>query len=260
MTNLSQSSGDLHQNIRSRRLARIAPRRAKIFVLLGSACLALTMITACAETGDFGRRHPGLFEGKAGIDWPPSFSASRFSLTEDETEFRKRALTMLRNPQSPQFPTLDVFEAVIANDARVYYERVAGTPDQSVMSRYHRVMRDAEADRMLIPPLRAVACRIAQTDQARLAALDVAEAVSDDDKQAAKARVQDNAALGQAVEQAFVARANAYHDALERLYVISPDAAIKPALAEVKALQAEIDHDHTYAMPALSKRPLVRKR
>jgi hypothetical protein len=258
MTQSLQADGGIRPNCSARHRDRIG-RPVKLtgtFVLAG---LLVALVSACAETGDFGRRKPGLFEGKSGLDWPSSFPASRTTLTDDESELRQRAMTMMRNPQSPQFPTLDLFEAVIANDAKIYFDRITGQADSSVAARYQRVMRDADADLMLIPRLRAVICRVAVADHARLAALDVADAVTDDEKSAARDRVAANAAWGQSAETALALRANAYHDALERLYGLSPYAAITPSLAAVKALQAEIAKGNACLTPIKPRQGIIRK-
>jgi len=91
----------------------------------------LTVI-GCAETGDFGRRRPGLFEGKQGIDGPSEWFGSRATLTDAEVEFKNRAMAFSLNPEKPFYPSLDAFESTIGSDPDVYYSRVAGHADLSV--------------------------------------------------------------------------------------------------------------------------------
>ena len=203
-------------------------------------CIIIYLIQGCAETGDFGRRRPTLFEGKQGIDTPPQWFGSRATLTDNEMEFRNRALTLSRNPEKSLYPTLDALEAGIGADAEVYYSRVAGLADLSVTARYKRVVRDALADLALIPLYRIAACKVASDDLRRLAALEVSPGVWPEQAELAKYRVASNAAIGEAVERALPQRVDAYHITLQRLFAASPDEEAKPTLAAITALRSEV--------------------
>lgn len=222
--------------------------------------MLLGLLAGCAETGDFGRRRPGLMEGKQGIDAPPDWFGARATLTEPEVELRNRALALSRNPEKPIYPTLDALEAVIGPDADVYYSRVAGYADLSVTARYKRVERDASADLVLVPLFRAAACRVAVVDALRVAALPASESLTADQAALARIRVAGNAAIGAAIERALPQRIEAYHGALERLFAASPDEAAKPTLAAIHALRDEVAKggDCPTAAPMSGKR-VVRK-
>lgn len=207
---------------------------------IGSVILLFIVVAGCAETGDFGRRRPGLFEGKQGIDGPPDWFGSRATLTDTEIEFRNRAVALSRNPEKPIYPTLDALEEALGVKADLYYERVAGHYDLSVTARYKRVEQDSRSDLTLIPLFRAAACRVAKADRLRLASLEVAADVTPLERQEVARRVADNAAIGETVERALPLRVEAYHAAVERLFAASPDEAIKPVIASISELRAEV--------------------
>ncbi len=203
--------------------------------------LAIGMLVGCAETGDFGRRRPGLFEGKQGLDGPPEWFGSRATLTDIEVEFRNRAIAFSINPEKPIYPSLDAFEFAIDSDPDLYYSRVAGRADLSVTARYKRVERDALADLTLVPLFRAAACRVAQDDAMRLSAMTATSNLSETQRLLANDRVASNAEIGRIVEHAMVERVDAYHIAVERLYAASPDREAKAALDAIALLRAEVE-------------------
>ena len=225
-----------------------------------SILIGLTVL-GCAETGDFGRRRPGLFEGKQGIDGPSDWFGSRATLTDTEIEFKNRAIAFSINPEKPIYPSLDAFEFAIGSDPDLYYSRVAGYADLSVTARYKRVERDALADLALIPPFRASACRVAMDDAMRLKAMTATTNLTDTQRQLATDRVASNAALGRAVERAMQQRLDAYHGAVERLYAASPDREAKLAIEAIAKLRAEVEKgdDCGNVTPMNHRTSIVRK-
>lgn len=197
-------------------------------------------VAGCAETGDFGRRRIGLFEGKQGIDAPPDWFGSRATLTDNEIEFRNRAVALISNPEKPIYPTLDALEAALGVNAEFYYGRVAGHADLSVTARYKRIERDARNDLVLIPLFRQAACRVAKADALRLASLEFASDVTRQQGQEANSRVMSNAAIGEAVERALPQRVEAYHLAVERLFAASPDEAATSVIGAIADLRVEV--------------------
>lgn len=209
--------------------------------------IAITVV-GCAETGDFGRRRPGLFEGKQGLDGPGEWFGSRATLTDTEIEFRNRAIAFSLNPEKPNFPSIDALEFAIGSDPDLYYSRVAGHADLSVTARYKRVERDALADLDLVPLFRATACRVAIDDAQRLKAMAMTSNLSDVQRQLATDRVASNAEIGRIVEHAMIERVDAYHIAVERLYAASPDREAKPATQAIALLRAEVEKGNRCGM------------
>ena len=209
-------------------------------------CLAslLGVNAGCSETGDFGRRRPGLFEGKGGPDFAPQRIESHASWTDDETELRNRSIALLYNPQNPRFPTLDAVEAVRGTDPDLYYERVAGRADQSVTARYRRVALDIADDLSLIEPFRTVACKVERADRVRAVALDAESQVSAGDIAAARGRIAENSALVEKVEEILPKRADVYHAALEHLVAASPDRAAIALERDIASLRGLIAARH----------------
>ncbi len=203
--------------------------------------LFVMTVVGCAETGDFGRRRPGLFEGKQGLDGPSDWFGSRATLTDNEIEFRNRAMAFSLNPEKSIYPSLDAFEFAIGSDPDLYFSRVAGHSDLSVTSRYKRVERDALADLALVPLFRSAACRVARDDAMRLRAMTATSNLSDAQRWLATDRVASNAAIGRAVEHAMGQRVDAYHSAVERLYAASPDQEAKPTVEAIALLRAEVE-------------------
>ena len=210
---------------------------------LGAGAFALGValgLTACVETGDFGRRKPGPLAALTPPDLAPQRALSDSSLTADERELRQRAFALVRNARPvPLFAPLylpDALDREIGPDPDLYYVALAGVPDQSPEARYRRLQSDILSDLDLIPKFRTVACRIAVADRGRLAAAKVAPALTDAERADAETRVLQNAAWGEAVEQALPRRADAYHVALERLVTASPDAMAKATLQNLNAL------------------------
>jgi hypothetical protein len=202
--------------------------------------LAVAVISGCAETGDFGRRREGLFEGKQGIDLPPQSPYARATSTDHETELRNRAVAFSINPEKPSLPTLDAIEWALGSDKDIYYARVIDHADLSVVARYRRVERDALNDLVLIPRFRMAACRVAIDDAKRIKALERAVNVPEADQRAALDRVHDNAVIGRAVERAMRERLDAYHAAIERLAAVSPDDESKRVSTSLDRLNTEI--------------------
>ena len=217
----------------------------RLFISIGSRFSILLLLTialvGCAETGDFGRRRPGLFEGKQGLDGPGEWFGSRATLTDTEMEFRNRAIAFSLNPEKPNFPSIDALEFSIGSDPDLYYSRVAGHADLSVTARYKRVERDALADLDLVPLFRVAACRVAMDDAMRLRAMTATTNLSDAQRQLANDRVASNAEIGRIVEHAMLERVDAYHIAVERLYAASPDREAKAATEAIALLRTEVE-------------------
>lgn len=202
--------------------------------------LTLLALTGCYETGDFGRRKPGLFEGKKGPDLNPARFDSNYTWTEDETELRNRAAVLLFNPRHPTLPSIDMIERNNGVDSQSYYSRIAGGRDQSVVQRYQRVLLDIADDRELIPIAREVACRVIATDKVRVAAIKTSKDLTQEEVMLARERVAENDELIDAVEASLPKRIDAYHYALTRLVAGSPDRKAVEVEQAIRLLKAEV--------------------
>lgn len=202
--------------------------------------IMLICVSACVETGDFGRRTPSALSGKTHPDLAPDRIASAYSLTDDETELRNRAVRFHKPPRPPAWPALDLIDDWVGSSFDVYYGRLAGVEDQSPTARYRRLAHDIESDTALIAPFRAVGCRVRAADDARLrhvAGMELAEPHASE----VRRRMSENAHLIDAVETRMADRLTLYRASLARLRIASPDdeagavAALADRLASVIA-------------------------
>lgn len=201
-------------------------------IALLSVFLALAL-SACVETGDFGRRKPSFFSGKSAFDPAPELIASSYSLTADESELRARATRFQKPPRAPVWGNFEVLDDWSGSDGNVYYGRLAGLHDQSPRARYRRLQSDIAADTAMIAPFRVMACRVEKADRRRLALRD-AVSLPENESAAFAARLDENVAIIADVEARMRARSALYHASLERLRLASPDdeeAGIAPLLA-----------------------------
>jgi len=202
--------------------------------------LILLALTGCYETGDFGRRKPGLFEGKKGPDLFPARFDSNYTWTEDETELRNRSVVLLYNPRPPTLPSIDPIERKNGVDSQSYYSRIAGGRDQSVLQRYQRIILDIADDLELIPIEREVACRVIATDKVRVAAIKATKDLAEEEVMLAMERVAENDQLIDSVEASLPKRIDAYHYALTRLVAGSPDRKAIEVEQALRSLRAEV--------------------
>ena len=202
--------------------------------------LIFLALTGCYETGDFGRRKPGLFEGKKGSDLFPARFDSNYTWTEDETELRNRSVVLLFNPRPPTLPSIGRIERNNGVDSQSYYSRIAGVRDQSVLQRYQRILLDIADDLELIPIEREVACRVVATDKFRVAAIKAARGLTEEEVMLAKERVAENDQLIDSVEASLPKRIDAYHYALTRLMAGSPDRKAVEVEQAIRSLRAEV--------------------
>lgn len=206
----------------------------RTLALLGLACL----LSACAQTGDFGRPQPTLYSetlaplgGKVAAlarGEPASFSM----LTDDEQELRGRAYRFLM-PARPradfdtQLANLTATRIlprdVIAFDETAYFQALWLRGDRSVRSRYQALREDMENDRLLLGPFVAAACRVKEADRIRLQAMDRLTEVVDLVRNQARNRVDENAELVRWVYESVDRRLGAYRFALQNMIVETPD-------------------------------------
>lgn len=208
------------------------PNGRTALLLAAALCLG-----ACNETGDFGRPKPnawsaiapqiGTYSAKM-WGWP----SSAFPLTDDEQELRARAYHFLMPAQE-----VSIFDTQLKHFARdrllppsmshvevsEYFEAISNQPDRSPRARYQRLREDAEADRELMGPFVALACRVREADRIRMKAAEHMTMPNADSWQNAADRVAENEALVQWVYTALDERARQYRYALEHLVVETPD-------------------------------------
>ena len=227
--------------------------------------LLAPLLAGCQETGDFGRPRetvwtssimPAIGRHAANMRGEPS---STFPLTDDETELRARAFrflmpaqdTSILSTQLKHFARDRLLPAEAGTfDQASYFASLEAQPDRSPRARYQRLREDIEADRQLIGPFVALACRVAEADRVRLKALGHMNPQDGDTIRNAEDRVAENETLVKWVHVAIGERARAYRFALENLVVATPDRDAVRVERQLIGLEAEsADLTRCGAMP-----------
>ncbi|AWB24600.1 hypothetical protein DA075_00875 [Methylobacterium currus] len=238
------------------------PRRVLPLVLpLARVLLAVPLVAACAQQGDFGRPAPTAWNSL--IDAAGTFAAhergepaSLFPFTEDERALRDRAWRFLMPARERS-----VFDAALNNltrarvlpvgwrlsDPAAYVEAITAGPFRSVVSRYRRLSDDLVADGRLIPAFAETASRVVRADLTRLQSLPFITTLDDRDVRSAAMRVAENRCLIAWVRRETAARSASYRYALEHLLVAAPE---DEAVAAERAL-AFLDSRRTLLDPLL---------
>ncbi|TGD94829.1 hypothetical protein [Methylobacterium nonmethylotrophicum] len=199
--------------------------------------LALPLVAACVQQGDFGRPAPTAWNSL--IDAAGTFAAhergepaSLFPFTEDERALRDRAWRFLMPARER-----NAFEAALSNltrarvlpvgwrlsDPTAYYEAITAGPFRSVVSLYRRLSDDLVADGRLIPAFAETAARVVRADLTRLQSLPFIATLDDRDVRSAAMRVAENRCLIAWVRLETAARSASYRYALEHLLVAAPE-------------------------------------
>lgn len=191
------------------------------------SCVALALslaLAACSQAGDFGRPRASAWDdgvaGMTGAIRQATTGQGDPLLTDDEQELRARAWRFLNPARTPEGFTWPRSGETVTE---AYWSAITSAPDRSPRARYQRIREDAEAERQLVTPFAATACRVADTDRVRLAALDRIADPGEAVRATATARVEENRDLVGSVRLALEQREAAFRSALERLTVESPD-------------------------------------
>ncbi|PKR88935.1 hypothetical protein CXZ10_12525 [Pleomorphomonas diazotrophica] len=227
----------------------------------GALVLVMIAVAACGRpTGDFGRAEPSFLHDKllpaAGnlvAEHGRKEPVSRFPLTDDEIELRNRAWAFVRAPHVRDWWLDTLVEGertrilpILKGGSAPSAEIVAMFPEIALpllapaydRSRYHRyllsdgristetlwtrVIDDARADTMLIPPFCDVAARVRRADVERLGALRRQRIVEAGLHDGAEARVWENEETIAWVWQALGYRAASYRYAIDHFQVEAP--------------------------------------
>ena len=236
--------------------ARVFPRAPTARAT--TAALALALLCACTQEGDFGRPRAGAWNSL--VDATGSFSTrerGRFILdavlTDDEQALRDRAWRFLV-PTGARAAFIDRLAQLAGahaappdwrpDDPGGYYAALTDAPSRSPVSRYRTLGEDATADARLIPAFAALAARVNEADATRLRGLPFARTLDDDDVRQAASRVAENRCLIAWVRIESGLRLERYRFALEHLFAETPapDAvAAERALAMLSARRRLLD-------------------
>jgi hypothetical protein len=218
-----------------------------VTIPIGSRCipglhlvvpLLVGMLLAGCSGGDFGRTRQdfinddvhrwigGEVTGSVGL------KASQFQLTDNERQLRDLAYPLIEPPHSrPAWksvygdysPIAAPWRQAPAFDRTAYGRMLIDEPHRSHTSRYSQLMDDVRDDLTRFEPFFATAARVIELDRKRDASLKLVSELSPAERSDAVARMQENAAIVQWVQQCLERRVSSYRWALERLVIQAPD-------------------------------------
>lgn len=236
-------------------------RFTSTITILASLLLAV-LAAGCARIGDFERPRPSYFHDEM-LPVAGAYAAQRRGepvsgapLTDDERTLRDLAYAIMAPPVTKQkwFVTINDLRQsrVLPNneppfDVEKYAATLIDTPYRSATARYARLVDDIRADSLRVTPFFAVAKRVVEIDTARERSLLGVTRLTQEEREAAMARVAENRMLIGWVYRRLGERSRGYKYALERLFLKSP------APAAVDAERALRAYDERLArIPVLS--------
>lgn len=219
------------------------------------ALLAGLFLSACNDTGDFGRPRPGIIPDMilpAAGEWNARLrgeASSWFRMTDDEKQLRDRAWRLVlpanaRDEFERQLSAL-IHQRVLpvaaeSRNVADYFNALMSGSFASQASRYNRLAEDANADRELLAPFRANALRVIEADRIRLRALDASATIPEGRREPALDRVAENEGLMLWVCERVRFRVSNYLYALENLVVEVPSQEAVRAERAIMAFEAEV--------------------
>lgn len=224
-----------------------------------SACIFLgLLVSACVETGDFGRPRPSIWND---IALPATGSIARlrgepvssYIFTDDEQELRRRAWRFVMPAHERSWFERQVSELVRTQLLPVhggsefrasYFHAIMRDAGPSPSSRYRRLSEDVVADAKLMGPFALTAARVLKADEARLRGLSFVQDLTTSQARDAALRVAENRCLIAWVRWEIEARAASYRYALEHLFIEAPQmdgVAVERALKAFEAHRGVLD-------------------
>jgi hypothetical protein len=211
---------------------------------LPAATLLAAALAGCAQTGDFGRPQPNVVNDTlmpaagAALAYARNEPVSSFRITDDEREMRDLAWAIVTPPLPEQrrdriLAELRRTRILPAERARLdptsYVGALISIDFRSSAARYARLKEDVLADTYRIEPFFAAASGVAEGDRVRGRALTRVPDVTEPERAAALARIEENGLMIAWVRESFEERLVSYRFALDRLILETPD----PSAVEV---------------------------
>lgn len=210
-------------------------------------------LCACAQTGDFGRRQPGVFHDAlmpavgSELAYARDEPVSGFRMTDDEHEMRDLAWGVVMPPLDNRYRDRLLAELrrtriLPANRARLdrtsYVRALIATDYRSSVARYARLKEDVLADIDRIEPFFASAAKVDRDDRARRRAVAGVPDVTPAERENALARIDENGLMIAWTRESFDERLASYRFALDRLVLETPDRASVEVAAALDAYAA----------------------
>jgi hypothetical protein len=214
-----------------------------------AAALALTLLSGCGLTGDFGRTRPSL-RGDDTHAWlgpaayrPPVQPPWKHQLTEEERQLRDYAFPLIDPPYQRS-----EWYGVLRNagltsrpwpypDRAAYASRLFQTAYRSQDARYNRLIEDVRTDVARLDPFYRTAQTVTDRDSRRNRSLAYVSELTREEYQNTVTRIRENEAIIRWVGESVRERTASYRIALERLVIAAPSPMAVEAERAITLLQ-----------------------
>ena len=174
-------------------------------------------------------------------------AASTFKLTDDERELRDLAYPLIEPPYDRQqwysvageYGLSGTYKEAAAERA-AYFKHLMDPSFRSPSSRYAKLLDDTHNDDTRLPAFFATATRVTDIDRKRIESLRYITDLPQSERENARRRVRENAAIVSLVHKRLNQRVASYRFALERLVVMTPSAEAATAEREINQLKTDI--------------------
>lgn len=217
-----------------------------------AAAALLSLLAGCAANGDFGRDRPSPMRDKmqalaANAADLGFFKPSRaFQFTDEERRLRDLAYPLIDPPYDR-----NRWDQLLAQyslngqprsqpDRAAYSARLFETAYRSQTARYNRLIEDIRNDTTKVEPFLAVARYVLVMDRKRQKALAHLSHLTQEERNKAMQRIEENRTIVQWVRTSLHERAASYRLALERLVVEAPSPVAVEAERALALLQQRI--------------------
>lgn len=215
------------------------------------AAVALTLLSACAVRGDFGRQqHTALGEKLARLRPAAADGSaearSTYQLTDEEQRLRDLAHVLTASSYDRNSWADFIGEFGLASppqkqpDRAAYATRLFKTAYRSQTARYNKLIEDIRNDVVQLDPFFAVAHYVADMDSKREKSLGHVSRLTPEERNNTLKRIAENRAIVLSVKRSLAERAAAYKIALERLVIAAPSPVAVEAERSLTLLQQRI--------------------
>jgi hypothetical protein len=218
-----------------------------------AAALGVLIVLAGCASGDFGRVRPSLVKDDmhswVGTEAPnrQGRPPSKFPLTDAERQLRDLAYPLIEPPydRGRWYSVLAEYgingrSEMPYPDRSAYATQLLATPVRSQYARYAKLTEDIRNDVVRVDPFFAVARYVIDMDKKRIQSLSRFAAANKEAEGDARARIAENVAVIEWVQNSMHARVASYQLALERLVVEAPSPTAAEAERSLTLLQSRI--------------------
>jgi hypothetical protein len=217
-----------------------------------AASAALSLLTGCGSTTDFGRVRPSLVNDDVHAWMGPAAAGSapelvwKHGLTDEERKLRDLAYPLIEPPYDRARWYSAVSELGLSSrpwpypDRAAYASRLFTTAYRSQTARYNRLIEDIRNDALRIDPFFGVAQYVLSMDRKREKALGAVTALSAEEEANTYKRIGENRNVVLWVRESLYERSASYKIALERMVIAAPSPLAVEAERALTLLQQRI--------------------